>query len=92
MKLVLEHPFMMLDSAPDSIVKPVKEHLRFSRHLQSLAGTIVSNLSAATSSDTFNGLHLRVETDAVNFANNVGGVQFSCISGSQHCVSLILGC
>ena len=73
MKLVLEHPFDMLSDAPNSIVKPVKDHLRFSPRLRSLADGIVSTLVDTTGSDTFNGVHLRVETDASNFANNIGG-------------------
>lgn len=73
MKLVLEHPFDMLSSAPDSIVEPVKDHLRFSPSLRRLADGIVSTLTNTTGSDTFNGVHLRVETDANGFAAAIGG-------------------
>lgn len=74
-KLVLEQPFNMLSEAPSSIVDPVMDHLRFSKKLTSLADEIGAKLALATGSEEFNGLHLRVEADAVNFANNVGGAR-----------------
>lgn len=74
MKLVLEHPYGMLKSAPSSIVEPVKQNLRFSQRLTGLADDIVSNLIKTGGSETFNGIHLRVEPDAAKFATYIGGM------------------
>lgn len=72
-KVVLDTPFVMLASGPVSIVHPVLNNMPFAPYLQKLAKKAVDNLERQTGSRSFNGLHLRVEKDAVVLYERMGG-------------------
>lgn len=69
--VVLDHTFFMLGSAPEDVAVPVMSNLLFAKTLRVLAQNAVTKAKQKTGSDTFNGLHLRVEEDATSFTKRV---------------------
>ena len=69
--VVLEHTFFMIVAAPENIAVPVMSHLEFAPNLRKMARQAVKKLKKRTGSETFNGLHLRVEEDAAKFQERV---------------------
>lgn len=72
-KLVLDTPFAMINSGPSSIVERIDSNLPFAPHLEELAKKAVSNIELQSGSRSFNGLHLRVEADAHQMHEDMGG-------------------
>lgn len=61
----------MLVSAPEDITVPISTNLRFAPNLRKLAKKAVQTAKKKTGSNTFNGLHLRVEEDATSYLKRV---------------------
>jgi hypothetical protein len=70
-RVVLHHSFFMLKTAPESLAVPVMANLRFAPNLRKLASEAVAQAKVKSASETFNGLHLRVEGDVTKFIAKV---------------------
>jgi hypothetical protein len=84
-RVVLHHSFFMLKTAPESLAVPVMANLRFAPNLCKLASEAVAQAKVKSASDTFNGLHLRVEGDVTKFIAKV-----RALSNALPCVSPLM--
>jgi hypothetical protein len=69
--IVLHHSFFMLRTAPESLAVPVMNNVMFAPNLRELASQAVALAKVKSASETFNGLHLRVEEDVTRFIAKV---------------------
>lgn len=69
--VVLDAPFFMLSHVPRDVAVPVMTNLLFAPSLRALADEAVRAVKDKTGSESFNGLHLRVEDDAAAYVDKV---------------------
>ena len=69
--VVLDAPFFMLSHVPRNVAVPVMTNLLFAPSLRALADEALRAVKDKTGSESFNGLHLRVEDDAAAYVDKV---------------------